>query len=112
MMDAKTKKEYLRLHWLMWNWLAVNPDCEKFEAFDFFNWDYISFFCWLCRAFQKRNPRGDLTCPECPLRLSSSGVCDNGHNNYYDLWKSATTDEAKAKYALLIRDVVPKPEGV
>ena len=111
----RNKKEYLRRHWILWNWLAEHSECkDKRAAFEFLGWDSSSktdkpiHRCYLCELFM-----GNRDCPECPLQ-KASGTCDyNGAEpNYYDFWYYAQTNTDRRKYALLIRDVVPKPEDV
>ena len=104
----KDEKEYLRRHWILWNWLAEHPGCRyKHYAFIDLEWDSVSFGCFLCELFHDHNNH----CPQCPLQKASGGCeLNDGKQNYYDRWKTAQTDKTRRKYAILIRDVVPKPE--
>ena len=112
----RNKKEYLRRHWILWNWLAEHSEChDKSVAFEALGWtssseiDNPRSHCYLCELFLDAK----RACPECPLQ-KASGACDyNGAEpNYYDFWYHAQTNETRRMYALLIRDVVPKPEDV
>ena len=114
-MSKIDKAEYLKRHWILWNWLAEHSECDlKRSAFEDLGWDSSSKIdspihrCYLCELFM-----GNRDCPECPLQ-KASGTCDyNGAEpNYYEHWYYAQTNETRRMYALLIRDVVPKPEDV
>ena len=114
----KDEKEYLRRHWILWNWLAEHSECDdKSVAFGALGWtssseiDNPKFHCYLCELFfdAKR------ACSECPLQKASGSRCDHlwsDKRNYYDHWRYTQTNETRRMYALLIRDVVPKPEDV
>ena len=112
----RNKKEYLRRHWILWNWLAEHSDCkDKCAAFEALGWtssskiDNPRSHCYLCELFLDET----RTCPECPLQ-KASGTCNSDweNPNYYDFWYYAQTNTDRRRYALLIRDVVPKPEDV
>ena len=108
----KDEKEYLRRHWILWNWLAEHSECKnKYVAFKDLGWmsddeiDNPIHHCYLCELFNDYHG-----CLKCPLR-KASGLCDvSTKPNHYDHWSYARTDESRRKYALLVRDVVPKPE--
>jgi hypothetical protein len=114
----KDEKEYLRRHWILWNWLAEHSGCDlKRSAFEDLGWDSSSKIdnpkshCYLCELFLKVKH----DCPECPLQKASGRCCNHLWSdklNYYDHWHYAQTNEIRRMYALLIRDVVPKPEDV
>ena len=113
----RNKKEYLRRHWILWNWLAEHSDCDlKRSAFEDLGWDSSSKIdnpkshCYLCELFLKVK----RDCPECPLQKANRMCCDPRCDelNYYEHWCYAKTNKTRRKYALLIRDVVPKPEDV
>lgn len=114
-MKKLTKKEMLRRHWILWNWLAEHPECEnKLEAFISLGWngggdiDHPNNNCYLCEI-DTLNWDTYGVCEKCPLGENAGFDCDC---DAFQQWDYSDTKKNRRKYALLIRDVVPKPEGV
>jgi hypothetical protein len=133
MKDKAKKKEYLRRHWILWNWLAENPECgDKDGAFIALGWRPVEWpwdenidltgpnwpdnDCYLCEVYMTITDNNgdswsqDVNCNDCPLSLTGNGC--NAMGGYYSRWLQAGTPKTRKKYAALIRDVVPKPEDI
>lgn len=68
-----TKKEAIRRHRLMWNWIAQTSIQEqrcvlKIEAFEHFGWDISTpCLCWCCAYTIFNNIRDTIDCDFCPV---------------------------------------------
>ena len=72
-MKILSKKEAVRLHRLMWNWIAQTSIQEqrcvlKIEAFEHFGWDISTpGLCWCCAYTTFNNIQDTIDCDFCPV---------------------------------------------
>lgn len=74
-----------KMHRKLWNWLADNPDKDKFDFFDFFKILPPKWSCYACAENEKRctgKIENINDCPFCPITDISSVNCCGGL--YYD----------------------------
>lgn len=117
-MNEATKKEYLRRHWILWNWLAEHSECHcKRDAFAALGWasrkniDNPLSWCYLCQLHFVKAWRA-ANCSRCELGMASGNCNDDWDKpNWFRRWERAKTPKTRKKYATLIRDVVPKPQS-
>jgi hypothetical protein len=98
-------RELKRKHWIIWNYLSEHFDkdkkCALKECFPE-DAEKIPYNCYLCMIYS-------ANCCNCELgKISKCATI----NSYFTRWLLTDNDEERVKYARLIRDVVPKPEGV
>ena len=104
----RSKKEAIRLHREMWNWLYENPVVEDKsfnEKWDWPGWEqvkYIDTYCFLCEYNSSHN--NNYCRDQCILNWNSLNSCIN-ENSAYTEWEHAKTIEGRKKYAKLIRDL-------
>lgn len=101
-----TKKECIKNHRIMWNWLADNPDKEKV---DWPGWvDYpgrIRAGCFLCEYTISR----DLSCSKCPLDWEYPHC--NAWGASFREYKLADDFSEKAYYARKIANLKEREEN-
>ena len=107
-MTKRSKKEAIRLHRELWDWLYKNPVVEDKsfnEKWDCPGWDRIEsikFNCFLCGYHFEHN--GYYCRGNCILNWNTSEGCLH-ENSIYFKWKDAKTIKGRKKYAKLIRDL-------
>ena len=98
-MMGLTRKQTIRLHKEIWDWLSKNPKKQKD---DWPRWEfnggiikYTANLCFLCEQSHG--------CTSCLLDPQPMGEeCLGG---LFDNWQGAKTPAARKKYAALIRDL-------
>ena len=98
------KKETIRLHRELWDWLYKHPSKDKEDWPEWArNYGYSSVrnLCFLC----------DYKGICCPVSWVKTDTCQ-GKGSYYFSWSSAKTLKTRKKYAKLIRDLPENKEMI
>lgn len=121
-MKLLSKKEAVRRHRLMWNWIAQmsiqeQRHVEKEEVFKHFGWDLSTpCLCWCCAYTIFNGIRESIDCEFCPVvwgenELGQDIGClykTSAFQSYGSAWRREDYIEA-AKYAYKIAEL---PERV
>jgi len=108
-MKKITRREVLRLHRRLWNWLAEHPTAMKCEWVE---WKRnggkipeMEASCPCCEYVQE-NEHG--SCQSCPIDWQGINCLHRKHwddKGFYNKWSNAKTRKTKAKYAKLIAEL-------
>lgn len=108
-----TKKEAIRRHRLMWNWIAQTSIQEqrcvtKEEAFKHFGWENIrnTNFCWCCAYAMMKLKMG---CSRCPIKWPDK-YCTNLYDLLYDKFIRASKYDHYIKSAEIAYQIAELPE--
>ena len=106
-----TRKQAIRLHRELWDWLYENPEKGKD---DWPRWEFnegkikeVENDCFLCELAMRD---GVVICEKCilsPIPYKPVFCL----NCLYDRWHNAETNKTRKKYAAIIRDLPERGEG-
>lgn len=124
-MAKLTKKKIIELHRKLWNWLARNPNKEKYDWPEWIRYEeiLIKSDCWLCEYAERRLGHYNIPdrCAYCPGKLNwgldkkqikewlkrniARGFCLNENSPYYGWTDDMIDDKQRSRYARQVRDI-------
>ena len=115
-----TKKEAIRRHRLMWNWIAQTSIQEqrcvsKFEAFKHFEWSLdTKSWCWCCEYSLMDGFFNAVHCTLCPIQWGKDAfgrqiVCLDFNSLFID-WTIADQRNDYIKFAKYAYQIAELPE--
>lgn len=118
-----TKKEAIRRHRLMWNWIAQTSIQEqrcvtKREALEHFGWNPVKLFadCWCCTYAEekhKNQPLDSHFCDFCPVQWPNpKGCCSFLYRNnfLFDRYAIANDKDDYLEAARVAYQIAELPE--
>lgn len=117
-------REWLRLHWRLWDWLAKNPNRPKQDWPEWDNYIVLNW-CFACDCAHDAADSSDLFCSYCPLHWPTycttdkllysiyiSTVCGpcSAFGSPYITWALEENLFMKSVYARMIRDLPLHPD--
>jgi len=89
------KKEAIRLHRELWNWLAENPTKKNSDWPGWKEHKDAEFSCFLCH-YDREKTTDTTSCNFCPLDWGNSAGCYGVKlNGYFIIWTNLNEDDPK-----------------
>lgn len=112
MEDKSIERLFHDSHWHMWDYFFRHPELSSKDQLPDFNKkiSVLNAHCYLCECYIDRlkNSEG---CNSCPFKKKFSVHCLHSTSPYYN-WTRAKTNEERALYAKMVRDLVDPPATI